>query len=91
MALVENIYALIRDMLASGSKVTMFLLFCTLSLLVSYSKATSLDDLILAATNHNEDIYDKAYKGELLPLDSLEDYQLGLGGTRGVSILWLPS
>ena len=86
MALVENTCTLIRDILAPGSKVTMFLLFCTLSLLVSYTKAQSIDDLILAASNNNEDIYDKAYKGELLPLDSVEDYQLGLGAKSGVSI-----
>ena len=86
MALVENTCTLIRDILASGSKVTMFLLFCTLFLLISYTKAQSIDDLILAASNNNEDIYDKAYKGELLPLDSLEDYQLGLGAKNSVSI-----
>ena len=83
MALVEKIYILISCIVASGSRVTMFLLFCTLSLLISCTKAQSFDDLILATTNNNEDIYDKAYKSEILPLDSLDDYQLGLGA--GVS------
>lgn len=86
MAFVQNFYLLIGRVAASGSKVTMFLLCCALSLLASCTNAQSFDDLIIAATNNNEDnIYDKALRSDILPLDSLEDYQLGLGSNRAVS------
>ena len=86
MALVEKIYALISCIFASDSRMTMFFLFCTFSLLIGCTKAQRFDDLILAATDNNEDIYDKAYRSEILPLNSLDDYQLGLGASHGVSI-----